>query len=208
MLRRVNKVIRVELSFSFPHRCFFRVLIQHWKKKSGSFLFWKKELFFPVGTAPKIFFFFQKWLSIFFYSRFNSIQALSETSFTGLTKLELLMIHGNDIPSIPDGALGDLISLQVNQAWWFPRWFSGKESACQCMRHCFDPWVGKIPWGKKWQPTPVFLPGESHGQGNLVGCSPWGHRVGHNLATKTNQTGHIWPALIATSTTSRGEGKL
>lgn len=44
---------------------------------------------------------------------FNSIQALSETSFTGLTKLELLMIHGNDIPSIPDGALRDLISLQV-----------------------------------------------------------------------------------------------
>ncbi|KAM9576400.1 matrix-remodeling-associated protein 5-like [Trichechus inunguis] len=44
---------------------------------------------------------------------FNSIQALSETSFAGLTKLELLMIHGNDIPSIPDGALRDLGSLQV-----------------------------------------------------------------------------------------------
>ncbi|XP_036695610.1 matrix-remodeling-associated protein 5 isoform X1 [Balaenoptera musculus] len=44
---------------------------------------------------------------------FNSIQALSETSFAGLTKLELLMIHGNDIPSIPDGTLRDLISLQV-----------------------------------------------------------------------------------------------
>ncbi|XP_057573924.1 matrix-remodeling-associated protein 5 isoform X2 [Hippopotamus amphibius kiboko] len=44
---------------------------------------------------------------------FNSIQALSETSFAGLTKLELLMIHGNDIPSIPDGALRDLTSLQV-----------------------------------------------------------------------------------------------
>ncbi|XP_032736129.1 matrix-remodeling-associated protein 5 isoform X1 [Lontra canadensis] len=44
---------------------------------------------------------------------FNSIQALSETSFAGLTKLELLMIHGNDIPSIPDGALRDLSSLQV-----------------------------------------------------------------------------------------------
>ncbi|XP_047392849.1 matrix-remodeling-associated protein 5 [Sciurus carolinensis] len=44
---------------------------------------------------------------------FNSIQALSESSFAGLTKLELLMIHGNDIPSIPDGALRDLSSLQV-----------------------------------------------------------------------------------------------
>ena len=46
----------------------------------------------------------------------------------------------------------------------------------------FDPWVGKIPWRRKWQPTSVFLPGESHGQGRLVCYSPWGHRVGHNLA--------------------------
>ena len=38
-----------------------------------------------------------------------------------------------------------------------------------------DPWVGKIPWGRKWQPTPVFLPGESQGRGSLVGCSPWCH---------------------------------
>ena len=46
---------------------------------------------------------------------------------------------------------------------------SGKEPTCQCRRHkrCrFDPWVGKIPWRKAWQPTPVFLPGESHGQRN------------------------------------------
>ena len=40
----------------------------------------------------------------------------------------------------------------------------------------FDPWVGKIPWRRKWQPTPVFLPGESHGQRSLVGYSPWGPR--------------------------------
>ena len=38
------------------------------------------------------------------------------------------------------------------------------------------PWVGKIPWRKKWQSTPVFLPGESHGQGSLVCYSPWGHK--------------------------------
>ena len=53
---------------------------------------------------------------------------------------------------------------------------SGKESACQCRRcqRCrFDPWVRKIPWRKKWQPTPVFLPGKSHGQRSLVGYSPW-----------------------------------
>ena len=39
-----------------------------------------------------------------------------------------------------------------------------------------DPWVGKIPWRKEWLPTPVFLPGESHGQRSLVDCSLWGHR--------------------------------
>ena len=37
-----------------------------------------------------------------------------------------------------------------------------------------DPWVGKISWRREWQPTPVFLPGKSHGQRSMVGCSPWG----------------------------------
>ena len=46
----------------------------------------------------------------------------------------------------------------------------------QCGRPGFNPWVGKIPWRKEWQPTPVFLPGESHGQRSLVGYSPWGHK--------------------------------
>ena len=54
---------------------------------------------------------------------------------------------------------------------------SDKELACQCRRckRCgFDPWVRKIPWTRKRQPTPVFLPGKSHGQRSLVGYSPWG----------------------------------
>ena len=49
-------------------------------------------------------------------------------------------------------------------------------SACNVGRPGFDPWVGKIPWRRKQQPTPVFLPGESHGRRNLVGYSPWGHK--------------------------------
>ena len=57
-----------------------------------------------------------------------------------------------------------------------PRWFSGRESACWCRRHRFNPWVRKIPWRRKWQPTPVFLPGKSHGQRSLVGYSPWGYK--------------------------------
>ena len=54
--------------------------------------------------------------------------------------------------------------------------FSGKEptSKCRrCKRRRFNPWVGKIPWRRAWQPTPVFLPGESHGRRSLVGYSPW-----------------------------------
>ena len=43
------------------------------------------------------------------------------------------------------------------------------------MRHGFNPWVRKIPWRRGWQPTPVFLPGESHGQKSLVGYTV--HRV-------------------------------
>ena len=52
---------------------------------------------------------------------------------------------------------------------------SGKESFCQCRglkRRGLDPWVGKIPWSRNWQPTPVFLPGKSHGKRSLAGYSP------------------------------------
>jgi len=55
---------------------------------------------------------------------------------------------------------------------------SGKQPACQCRRQKrrgFDPWVGKIPWRRAWQPTVVFFPGESHGQRSLAGYSPRGY---------------------------------
>ena len=61
----------------------------------------------------------------------------------------------------------------------FPGGAGGKEPACQYRRHQeygLDAWVGKIPWRRAWQPTPVFLPGESHGQRSLMGYSLWGHR--------------------------------
>ena len=59
-------------------------------------------------------------------------------------------------------------------SWGLPWWLSGKESIYQCRRRRFDPWIGKGPWRSKWQPTPVFLPGKSHGQRSLVAYSPWG----------------------------------
>ena len=59
----------------------------------------------------------------------------------------------------------------------FPGGTSGKEPACQRRRRKgrgFDPWVGKIPWRRKWQLTPVFLPGESHGQRSKISMQGWG----------------------------------
>ena len=55
-------------------------------------------------------------------------------------------------------------------AWWL----RGKSVCLQCGKPGFSPWVGKIPWRRKWQPTPVFLPGESHGQRSLVGYTSRG----------------------------------
>src|SRR5574337_123430 len=54
------------------------------------------------------------------------------------------------------------------------RWLRQESVCLQCGRPGFDPWVGKILWRRKWHPTPVLLPGKSHGQRSPVGCSPWG----------------------------------
>ena len=66
---------------------------------------------------------------------------------------------------------------------WFLFWkakcrakFEGSTTIyLQCKRPRFHPWVGKIPWRRKWQPTSVFWPGEFHGQRSLAGYSPWRH---------------------------------
>ena len=57
-----------------------------------------------------------------------------------------------------------------------PWWPSSKVSAFQFRRPGFNPWVRKIPWSKKWQPTQVFLPEKSHGQRSLMDYGPWGHK--------------------------------
>ena len=80
-----------------------------------------------------------------------------------------------------------------------------KESACQCRRskrHRFDPWLGKIPWSRKWQPT-VFLPGKFHGQRSLVGYNPWGCKeldtTEHASHPNKFFTPEIWDKLKMTS---------
>ena len=71
-----------------------------------------------------------------------------------------------------------------------PRWLSGKESACQCKRPKrlgFDPWVRKITWNRKWQPTPVVLPGKFHGLRSLAG-----YRGREELNLTEHATGDQW----------------
>ena len=75
----------------------------------------------------------------------------------------------------------------------FPELYSGLysyigERIClQCKRPEFSPWVGKMPWRRKWQPTLVFLPGKFHAQRSLVGYSPWGHKESDMTEQLTQQ---------------------
>ena len=67
--------------------------------------------------------------------------------------------------------------------------------------------VGKIPWRNKWQPTPVFLPGKSHGLRSLVGYSTWGHRVGHDWARMFASQLHVlWPGRGISKSSSEDFG--
>ena len=91
-----------------------------------------------------------------------------------------------ELPGKPSSEVGMVVSILLSLFYKFSQFIldfpdgtGGKKSACQC-RRCekprLDPWVRKIPWRRKWQPTPVFLSGKSQGQRNLVGYSPWGHK--------------------------------
>ena len=89
----------------------------------------------------------------------------------------------------------DCKSEGVNLLRGLLQWLSDKESACQCRKHRFSPWVRKIPWRRKWQPTPVFSPGQAHGQRSLAVYGAWGRkRVGHDLATKEQLNNCLGPA--------------
>ena len=116
--------------------------------------------------------------------------------------------------SVPEGwpRHFPLVNIALSRAKGLLRWLSGKESTCQCRRHRFNPWVRKIPWRRKRQPTPGFLPGKPHGQRGLADYRPWGReRVGHDLqqhASLTNLGLHMrWNlfALPGLTETSSGE---
>ena len=74
----------------------------------------------------------------------------------------------------------------------------GKESGCpwrRYRRHRINPWVGKIPWKSKWQPTPVFLSGKLHGQRSPVVYSPWGHKES-DMTERLTLLSSLWQIII------------
>ena len=84
----------------------------------------------------------------------------------------------------------------------FPGWLGGKDFTCQCRRHkrgWLHPWVGKTPWRRKWQTSPIFLPGKSHEQRSLAGYSPWGHKESDTTEQPNNKEmlcGPLAPGLL------------
>ena len=97
-------------------------------------------------------------LSLFLYKDGNS-RVLLEMERQGLNSNQIF-ISPFPVPTIYNS---------LGLPWWL-RWLG---VCLQCGRPGFDPWVGKIHWRRKWQSTPVLLPGKSHGQRSLVGYSPW-----------------------------------
>ena len=96
-----------------------------------------------------------------------------------------VIVHG-----ISESDMTEQLTTMATKARGFPGGASDKVPAYQHRRHKrlgFHPWVRKIVWRRAWQPTPVFLPGESHGQRSLVGYSPWGHK-------ESNMTKATWHA--------------
>ena len=103
------------------------------------------------------------------------MKGLGRTDIGGLIQLGQFLA-----PLTPSMGLSQI---PVSERMGFPGSTSGKEPACQCgrqKRRGFDPWVRKIPWRRAWQPTPLFLPGKSHGQeaGGLQSIGS--QRAGHN----------------------------
>ena len=122
--------------------------------------------------------------------------------------------HGNPLQysclenSMDRGAWQAIVH-RVTKSWTWLKWLStwgfpgdarDKGRACQCRSHRrqgFNPWIGKIPWRRKWQPTPVFLPGKFYRQRSLAGYSPWRLRVRHDQSNWTHMTSKqtIWDGV-------------
>ena len=83
--------------------------------------------------------------------------------------------------------------IDISYLLGFPHSSDSRESACNAGDPGSLPWVGKIPWRREWEPTPVFLPEESHGLKSLTGYSPWGHKESDMTEQLTHTHIHTHP---------------
>ena len=112
-----------------------------------------------------------KWFGIFKVR--PDIPAFNNVLFSPLCVMTLREIRQQDLISFPYITFG------------LPWKLNSERIHLQCRRPGSNPWVGKIPWRRKWQPTPVFLPGKSHGWRSLVGYCLWGRT--ESDTTEANQ---------------------
>ena len=144
---------------------------------------------FEFSLGREIFMFFQTHWALFSFNSYN----MNSVNFQGNDTLDdnilkhvisafdaFCFLLSARPPSNPWSLLHHLFGPWLKQSCivicGLPWWLSGKESACQCRRYEFDPWVRKIPWRRKWQPTPVFLPGKSHRQEETGGRQSLGSK--------------------------------
>ena len=137
-------------------------------------------LFSSVQLLNRVWLFATPWIA----ARQASLSITNSWSSLKLTCIKLVMPSSHLIlcrpllllPSIPPS-----IRVFSNESTLRMRWpkywsFSFSIIPSRDRKYRFNPWFGKIPWRRKWQPTSVFLPGKFHGQRNLEGHSPWGHK--------------------------------
>ena len=172
------------LCISWPKYWSFRISLSNEYPGLISFRMDWLDLLAVQGTLKSLLQHYSSKASILRRSAFFMVQLLHPYVTTGKTIALTRRTFVSKVMSLLFNMLSRWAAVYgVAQSWTRLKRLSSISSSqvaqrLKCLplmwRPGFNPWVGKIPWRRKWQPTPVFLPGESHGWRSLVGYSPWG----------------------------------